>query len=297
MPPKITDDARNKPNLSERLFSAFTRKPKDKKQLIRSLHNLVQDYLIDADALSMIEGVVQVSEMNVRDIMIPRAQMVVLHHNQNLKEILPTIIQSAHSRFPVIGDDKDSIVGILLAKELLRHIGLKGPTKGFNMRTLVHPALFIPESKRLDRLLKEFRDTHTHMAIVVNEYNHIVGLITIEDVLEQVVGEIEDEHFVPEQTEFIQKIDENHYILQALTPIDQFNKQFHVNLDDQDFDTLGGLIAQRFGHLPKRGESIIIEHFEFHVLRADKRCIRQLRLDILPLPEVTGNTDKHDDDG
>ena len=250
--------------------------PKDREQLVELLRDAQQRDLLDPDALAMIEGVLQVAEMQVRDIMIPRAQMTVVERDASLDKILPVIIESAHSRFPVIGDNRDEVVGILLAKDLLAYSGPDG-AKNFSVRDILRPAVFIPESKRLNVLLKEFRASRNHMAIVVDEYGGVAGLVTIEDVLEQIVGEIVDEHDIEEDA-YIKKHNDNVYAVKALTPIEEFNDYFYSKFSDEEFDTIGGLVMQRFGRLPRRGEVITIDRFRFKVLNADSRRIHLMQV-------------------
>lgn len=262
----------------ERISQAFTGEPKDKDQLLEVLREAEQKNLIDPDSLAMIEGVMQVSEMHVRDIMIPRSQMEVVERDKPPEEFLPTILQSGHSRFPVIGDNRDEIVGILLAKDLLTYFADADKSK-FDMRDAMRSPVFIPESKRLNVLLKEFRSNRNHMAIVVDEYGGVAGLVTIEDVLEQIVGEIEDEYDIDEDT-YIMKYNNNQYSVKALTPVEEFNDYFKASLSDEDFDTVGGLVMSSFGHLPKRGETISFSGFKFTVLRADNRRIHLLQMSV-----------------
>ncbi|MFN2308814.1 MAG: apolipoprotein N-acyltransferase [Gammaproteobacteria bacterium] len=235
----------------ERLGNALLREPRDREQLIELLRDAQRRNLLDADALGMIESVLQVGEMQVRDIMIPRAQMVVVDRDASPEVILPVIIESGHSRFPVISDSRDEVVGILLAKDLLR-FRFEGDVP-FDIKDVMRPAVFIPESKRLNVLLNEFRASRNHLAIVVDEYGGVAGMVTIEDVLEQIVGEIEDEHDIDEDA-FIRQRSENHYIIKALMPIEDFNAHFNADFSDEEFDTVGGLVTQAFGYMPKRGE-------------------------------------------
>jgi magnesium and cobalt transporter len=273
-----------------RLTRALSGEPDTREDLIEYLRGAQQNGLLDADALAMIEGVLEVSEMQVRDIMIPRAQMVVVERDASLAEILPTITESAHSRFPVIGENKDEVIGILLAKDLLPYF-LNGRAEEFNVRDIIRPAVFIPESKRLNVLLKEFRLSRNHIALVVNEYGGIDGLVTIEDVLEQIVGEIADEHDVEDQ-QFILKHGENNYTVKALTPIEEFNEYFGSNFSDQEFDTIGGLVMHEFGRLPRRGEVRRIGRFRFKVLHADSRRIHLLQVTLQAADETaSGRTE------
>jgi magnesium and cobalt transporter len=262
----------------DRLSQALLIEPKDREQLTLLLRNAQQRNLLDADALTMIEGVLEVAEMQVRDIMIPRSQMVVVSDDVSPEEFLPVVIESAHSRFPVIGDNRDEVIGILLAKDLLAYF-TQQERENFNIRDILRPAVFIPESKRLNVLLKEFRANRNHMAIVVDEYGGVAGLVTIEDVLEQIVGDIEDEHDFAEDL-FIVKHTESRYTAKALTPIDEFNKEFGTDFSDDEFDTIGGLLISKFGHVPARGEETAIGRFKFKVLRADSRRIHLLQLSI-----------------
>ncbi|MBZ0070308.1 MAG: CBS domain-containing protein [Gammaproteobacteria bacterium] len=271
----------------DRLSQALLREPRDREQLVGLLRDAQQRDLLDADALGMIESVLQVSEMQVRDVMIPRAQMVVVNRDATTEEMLPTIIESSHSRFPVINDSRDEVVGILLAKDLLRY-RFDGDIS-FDIKDVMRPAVFIPESKRLNVLLKEFRASHNHLAIVVDEYGGVAGIVTIEDVLEQIVGDIEDEHDTDDDA-FIRKRSETHFVLKALTPIEDFNEYFGTAFSDEEFDTIGGPVVQAFGHVPKRGESVMIGNLEFKVLHADKRRVHMLRLTVLSPPDETAGT-------
>lgn len=272
----MTEDHSTQKSWLDRLSGMFHREPQDRSQLMDILRLAVSKDIIDTDALTMIEGVLQVSEIQVRDIMVPRSQMVVVDQNSQPKEFLPIMIESQHSRFPVIGENRDEVIGILLAKELLRFT-FTGETN-FNIRSVLRPALFIPESKRLNVLLKEFRLNRNHMAIVVDEYGGISGLVTIEDVLEQIVGEIEDEYDIDDISTYIRKLSNNLYTVKALTPIERFNEYFDADFSDENFDTIGGVVMQQFGKLPKKGDSIQIEDFHFKVLHADNRRIRLLRV-------------------
>lgn len=263
----------------KKLLQAFGNEPENREQLIQLLRDAKRRALLDTDALSMMEGVLQVSELRVRDIMIPRAHMVVIERDAPLEEILPVIIESAHSRFPVIGDDKGEVEGILLAKDLLAYFGEQ--KRRFDMRDVLRAAVFVPASKRLNVLLNEFRASRSHMAIVVDEYGAADGLVTIEDVLEQIVGEIEDEHDFDEGTTILKR-SETEYTAKAVTSIDEFNDYFHSDFPDAEFDTIAGLVTQSLGHLPKRGEVAEIDRFRFEVLRADSRRIHLLNIRLLP---------------
>lgn len=266
----------------DRLSQALLREPKDREQLVELLRDAQRRNLLDADALGMIESVLQVSEMQVRDVMIPRAQMDVVGRDATPDEIVTFVVESGHSRFPVISDSRDEVVGILLAKDMLRY-RLDG-SAGFDIKDVMRPAVFIPESKRLNVLLKEFRASRNHLAIVVDEYGGVAGMVTIEDVLEQIVGDIEDEHDIDDDT-FIRKRNDTHYILKALTPVEDFNEHFGTHLSDDEFDTIGGCVIKAFGHVPKRGETVTLDHFEFKVLRADVRRVHVLALRVLPQAE------------
>ena len=265
----------------EKLGSALLGEPRNREGLIELLRDAQERGLLDADALAMIEGVLQVSEMQVRDVMIPRAQMVVIHQDWELERMLAEVIESGHSRFPVIDEDRDDVVGILLVKDLLRYT-VSG-SSAFNVNDILRPAKFIPESKRLNTLLKEFRSTRLHMAIVVDEYGGVAGLVTIEDVLEQIVGEIDDEHDIDEEGDIRQHAP-NNFIVKALTSIEDFNEYFTADFDEEKADTVGGLVMMGLGHLPKRGEEVEIGRFKFKVLRADNRRIHLLNV---TLPEST----------
>ncbi len=270
-------------NWLERLSQALLGEPRDREQLVDQLRGAQQRALLDMDALGMIEGVLQVSEMQVRDIMIPRSKMMVVEHDASPLAMLPVIIESGHSRFPVIGDSRDEVEGILLAKDLLRYFS-DGQGENFDIQDILRPAVFIPESKRLNMLLNEFRNSHNHMAIVVDEYGGVAGLVTIEDVLEQIVGEIGDEHDIEDEAHDILRHTDNRYTVKALTPIDEFNHYFGTHYSDEEFDTIGGVVTNRFGHLPKRGEHIDFDRFSVKVLRADNRRVHLLELTVNPEP-------------
>jgi magnesium and cobalt transporter len=265
-----------RPSLLERLSALILREPEDREQLLSLLRSAYQRNLLDADALSMIEGALTVSEMAVRDIMVPRAQMDVIDIHQPVEDFIPLVISTAHSRFPVIDQNRDDVIGVLLAKDLLRHYA--GDDE-FNVREMLRPAVFIPESKRLNVLLREFRASRNHMAIVVDEYGGVAGLVTIEDVLEQIVGDIEDEYDFDEASDNILLESSGRYRVKALTQIADFNAAFGTAFSDQDHDTVGGLLIARLGRLPKRGESTLIDGFKFQVLRADSRRVYTLLVD------------------
>jgi hemolysin (HlyC) family protein len=261
-----------KPSLLERLSSLLLREPEDREQLIELLHSAFERRLLDAEALSMIEGVLQVSETQVRDVMIPRSQMDMLDVADSPQAFIPFVIEKAHSRFPVYEENRDNVIGILLAKDLLRFY----TEEEFNVREMLRPAVFVPEAKRLNVLLKEFRANRNHIAIVVDEYGGVSGLVTIEDVIEQIVGDIEDEYDFDETEDNILADRSGRYRVKAGTEIGDFNNHFGTNFSDDDHDTVGGLVVGRFGRLPKRGESIAIDGFVFQVLRADSRKVHSL---------------------
>jgi magnesium and cobalt transporter len=269
----------HKPSLLERLSALLMREPEDREQLVTLLHSAYERDLLDSDALSMIEGVLQVSELQVRDIMVPRPQMDVIDVNETPDRFIPHVIATAHSRFPVIDKDRDDVIGILLAKDLLRYYAGE---EEFKVRDMLRPAVFVPESKRLNVLLREFRANRNHMAIVVDEYGGVAGLVTIEDVLEQIVGDIEDEYDFDESEDNIVRESSGHWRVKAQTEIADFNRAFGTDFPDEDFDTVGGLIIDRFGRLPKRGESITVGGLRFQVLRADSRRLHALQVQRLP---------------
>jgi len=269
-----------KRSLLERLSALLMREPEDRGELLGLLHAAYQKNLLDADALSMIEGVMQVSEMQVRDIMVPRAQMDLINIDDTPDRFIPHVIATAHSRFPVIDRDRDDVIGILLAKDLLRYYAGE---EEFKVRDMLRPAVFVPESKRLNVLLREFRANRNHMAIVVDEYGGVAGLVTIEDVLEQIVGEIEDEYDLDETEDHILQEGPNRWRVKAPTEIAAFNEMMGTAFSDEDFDTVGGLVLHRFGRLPKRGESVAIDGLRFTVLRADSRRLHLLSVQKLPV--------------
>lgn len=270
-----------KPNWLERLSHFLLREPDDREQLVELLHASFEKSLLDADALAMIEGVLQVSETQVRDVMIPRSQMDVIDITQTPEEFIPFVIETAHSRFPVIDDDKNDIIGILLAKDLLRYYA----GEDFDVRDMLRPAVFIPESKRLNVLLKEFRSNRNHIAIVVDEYGGVAGMITIEDVLEQIVGDIEDEYDFDETEDNIIRDTQGKYRVKALTEITDFNEVLGTEFSDEEFSTIGGLVVSQFGHLPKRGETVSFNNLKFTALRADSRRLHSLLIEELEVTE------------
>lgn len=259
----------------EKIGHAISR-PKNREELLSWLQDIAKKDLIEDAALTMIEGVLGVYNMQVRDVMVPRSQMIVIEADAHLKDILPIIISSAHSRFPVIKENRNEIIGVLLAKDLLEYAFSQ--ERKFDIQNVIRPIVFIPESKRLNILLEEFQLNRNHMAIVLDEYGSVSGLLTIEDVLEEIVGEIEDEYDIDETQQHISKISHKQFTLKALTPIEDFNAFFNTHLDKERFDTIGGLVTQHFAHLPKRGETITIEKLKFKVLHTDKRKIRSLQL-------------------
>lgn len=260
-------ESSHKPTLLERLSTMLLREPEDREQLIALLHSAYERNLLDADALSMMEGVIQVSERQVREIMIPRAQMDVIDISHPPEQFIPYVINTAHSRFPVTDGDKDNIIGILLAKDLLRYYA----GEEFNVRDMLRPAVFVPESKRLNVLLRDFRGNRNHIALVVDEYGGVCGMVTIEDVLEQIVGDIADEYDFDEDEDNIIRQDDAHWRVKADTEIANFNEELGSEFSDEDYDTIGGLVLKAAGQLPKRGESFQIGEWRFTVLRADSR--------------------------
>jgi magnesium and cobalt transporter len=265
-----------KPGWLERITAFILRQPGDREQLVELLRAAFQRNLFDSDALSMIEGVIQVSEIQARDIMIPRSQMEVIDISETPDKFIPFVIETAHSRFPVTENDKNNVIGILLAKDLLRYYAGE---EEFDVREMLRPVVFIPESKRLNVLLKDFRTNRNHIAIVVDEYGGVAGLVTIEDVLEQIVGEIEDEHDFDEAEDNIVQDPGGHYRVKASTEIMDFNEKLGAELSDEDYDTIGGLVLHTFGRLPKRGEAVTVGDFKFTVLRADSRRLYTLMVE------------------
>ena len=263
----------------EKIGRAFSNQPRDRDELVTLLKEACEQGMIDADALAMMEGAIKVSETQVRDAMIPRSQMIVVHNDSELDEFLPQILESGHSRFPVIGEDKDEVVGILMAKDLLPHLASGG--EQFDLAETIRTAVVIPESKRLNLLLRDFRSSRNHMAIVVDEYGGVSGLITIEDVLEEIVGEIDDEYDEQEEA-LILPLDENRYQVQALTPINELNDMFDSDLSDDDYGTVGGLLLAEFGRVPEHGDTVVLDdRFEFRVTQADNRRIITLEMNVL----------------
>ena len=280
--PKHATNART---LFERLSDFLMREPEDRQQLMEVLHNAHERDLLDDDALSMIEGVLQVSDLAARDIMIPRAQMDMIDIEAEPKTWLPMVLETAHSRFPVYEGKRDKVIGVLLAKDLLRYL----IDQETDIRGMLRPAVFIPEAKRLNVLLRDFRANRNHMALVVDEYGGVAGLVTIEDVLEQIVGDIEDEYDFDEEADNILLASDGRYRVKALTEITQFNDTFGTTFSDEDVDTIGGLVTDHLGRVPRRGELIQLANVQFEVLRADGRQVHVLLVERVETPE-------HDDD-
>jgi len=272
----------NKPSLLERLSNFLLREPEDREQLVELLHSAYENSLMDADSLAMIEGVLQVSEMQVRDIMIPRSQMDVIDITEPPEVFIPGVIETAHSRFPVIEGNKNDVIGILLAKDLLRYYA----GEDFEVRDMLRPAVFIPEAKRLNVLLKEFRSNRNHIAIVVDEYGGVAGMVTIEDVLEQIVGDIEDEYDYDEDEDNIIQNADGQYRVKALTEIADFNEIIGTAFSDEEFSTIGGLIVSKFGHLPKRNEEVSFNGIHVKVLRADSRRLHTILVSVKTEPAI-----------
>lgn len=263
-----------------KLTHLFQDTPQDRDDLVEILKGAEENTLINPELLSMMVGVMHISELQVRDIMIARPQMVVVNDEMSFEQMLASIVESGHSRFPVIGDNRDDIEGIVLAKDLLHFTAqnMLGDKNKFDIKDFLRPAVIIPESKRLDTLLKEFRTNRNHMALVVDEYGSVAGLVTIEDVLEQIVGEIEDEFDIDGEEETIQPMSDNEFVVKGQTEIEEFNEFFSSNLDDDDFDTIGGILMQAFGHVPNIDESIEIDQFKFVIVNSDTRRIKLVRV-------------------
>lgn len=272
--------SRNSPQKSwvDKISHLLTGEPQDLEDLLEILREAREKRLLDTDALSMIEGVLQVSQMRVRDIMIPRIQMVVVPKDAELETIMPLVTEFGHSRYPVIDGDRSKVVGVLLAKDLLTRI-LENKT--LKVHEIMRPSCVVPESKRLNVLLKELRTNGNHMAIVVDEYGQSAGLVTIEDVLEQIVGEIEDEHDEHEDEGYIFQRSQNEYMIKALTPMDEFDEYFSTHLATDEYDTIGGFIVSQLEHMPKKGESLVVDAMKFEVIRADSRRVHLLKLKII----------------
>lgn len=260
----------------DKIANFLSGEPQNQSEVLEILSTAHRSGLVDAEALGIFQGALQVSDMQVREIMIPRAQCIIINATAKPEEYLPPIIESAHSRFPVYGESPDDIIGILLAKDLL-DLACKGKLEKTQLKELIRPASLVPESKRLNVLLREFRQSRTHMAIVVNEYGKMSGLVTIEDVLEQIVGEIDDEHDFDDDY-MIKQSGSNEYVVKAVTPIDEFNEEFETAFNEDEYDTIGGIVLSHFGYLPKRDESVNIGKYHFTVLNADNRAIRLLKV-------------------
>jgi magnesium and cobalt transporter len=260
----------------QRLQQQLSGEPQDREALLEDLREATERGLLDGEALEMVEGVIAVGDLQVRDIMVPRSQMTVVAREDGIGKLLPVVVESGHSRFPVIGEDRDQVIGILLAKDLLRY-SAENAAADFDIREVIRPAVVVPESKRLNVLLKEFRKNRHHMAIVVDEYGGVAGLVTIEDVIEQIVGDIADEYDV-EEDQPIRRDGERQFTVRALTRIAEFNEYFGTRFSDEEFDTVGGLVAHGFGRVPRRGDVVRLEEFEFRVLRADRRRIDLLKV-------------------
>lgn len=263
----------------DKLKNSISGEPKNRQELVAVITDAEQNEIIDPQTREMIEGVIGVNEMRVRDIMIPRAQMSTIDVEQKVEEFLPIMLESAHSRFPVISEDKDHIEGILLAKDLLSFAF--NTEKSFNLRDILRPAVIVPESKRVDVLLKEFRQQRYHMAIVVDEYGGVSGLVTIEDILEIIVGEIEDEFDTEEDgTDDIRPLNKSTYSVKALTPVDDFNEFFETSFSEEEADTIGGIVLKAFGHMPETSEEVTINEIHFKVTNSDKRRLIQLKVSV-----------------
>lgn len=267
-------------NWFHRLLDALQPGLQNRDELLDSLREAADTNVVDRDTLTMLEGVMSVAELRVRDIMIPRSQMVVLDADEELAELLPKVVESGHSRYPVIGASRDQVEGILLAKDLLQ-FSLLPPDEAranFDIHEILRPALVVPESKRLDSLLREFRSSRNHMAMVVDEYGGMAGLITIEDVLEQIVGDIADEYDFDDVEEYLRQLSDSEWHVRADMELEDFNQQFGTELDEEEFDTIGGAVANQFGHLPQRGEQLAMAGYELTVLASDSRRIKLLKL-------------------
>ena len=270
----------NRPSLFKRIIAFLMRKKDERAHLLDSLRESQQKGVIDMDALIMIEGVFQVSEMRVRDIMVPRSHMVVLQQDQSIAKMLSIVAASGHSRFPVIDESLDEIVGILLAKDL-SHYGDESSRANFELKDILRPAVFVPESKRLNVLLKDFRTSRNHMAVVIDEYSGVAGIVTIEDVLEQIVGDIDDEHDAADVVN-IHRHGFNRYTLKGITPIEEFNAFFGTRFSNDQFDTVAGLILSELGHMPERGEEVLIDNYQFKIISSSSRRINNLQVTLLP---------------
>ena len=264
-----------------KLTQAFAHEPKNRQELLELLRDAHQNKLLDSEALAIVEGAIQVADLQVRDIMVPRSQMISIKASQTPREFLPAVIDAAHSRYPVIGESHDDVLGVLLAKDLLPLI-LKEGGDSDDVRTLLRPATFVPESKRLNVLLREFRQSRNHMAIVIDEHGGVAGLVTIEDVLEQIVGDIDDEHDEAEDPQALMRAQaDGLFVVDALTPIADFNERFDADFDDDEYDTIGGLVTAAIGHLPEAGEELALGRFVFRVSAADARRVHAFHVDVL----------------
>ncbi|WP_226469254.1 HlyC/CorC family transporter [Luteimonas panaciterrae] len=278
--PEKRDAPEKRRSWLDRIGSMLSGEPSSREDLVELLRDVQADGLIEADTLRMMEGALNVSDLSVGDVMVPRAQMVALPADGKFLDLMKQVVESGHSRFPVHGEDKDEILGILLAKDLLR--GVVADNGPGTIRELLRPAVLIPESKRLDVLLREFRQSRNHMAIVIDEYGGVAGLLTIEDVLEQIVGEIDDEHDDAEDPNaLIAAQADGQYVVNALTPIADFNERFGADFDDDEYDTIGGLVTAAIGHLPEAGEELTLGRFGFRVARADARRLHALHVSVL----------------
>ena len=277
-PPNSEDKSRR--NWLDRITAALSGEPTTREDLVELLRDVQADGLIAADTLRMMEGAIAVSDLTVGDVMIPRAQMVALSADAPLETLMRLVVESGHSRFPVHGEGKDEILGILLAKDLLRVVVAEHREHG-SVREFLRPAVLIPESKKLNVLLREFRQSRNHMAIVIDEYGGVAGLVTIEDVLEQIVGDIDDEHDeAVDETQLISAQADGHFVVDALTPIADFNERFGSDFDDDEYDTIGGLLTAAIGHLPEAGEELTLGRFGFRVARADARRLHALHVSV-----------------
>lgn len=278
--PSSTAIEKHEKSWLDKVLHAFSSEPKSRDELLEIIKDAADNHLLDAEALSIIEGAMDVSSLHAREIMVPRSQIVAVRIDDSIQDMLQQVIESGHSRYPVIGDNLDDVRGILLAKDLLP-LALNG-TDNFNLESVLRSANIVPEGKRVNILLREFREDRYHMALVMDEYGGISGLLTIEDILEEIVGEIEDETDKEEETsDLIKRVSETDFIIKALTPIEDFNSYFKTEFSDEDFDTIGGILMQEFGHLPKRNEVVKINDLQFRVLYADNRQIHLLRLTII----------------
>ncbi|MES1928258.1 Mg2+/Co2+ transporter [Salinisphaera dokdonensis CL-ES53] len=276
-----SDQSRNSGNWLRQIGMSLAGPPRDRDELVTVLKEAQENGLLDIDALWMMQGVLKVSEQQVRDIMIPRSQMVVVESDAAAVDVLSSAIESGHSRFPVIGESRDEVVGILLAKDMLQLAESGNDGDNFELASVLRPAVYVPESKRVNVLLKEFKASRNHMAVVVDEYGGVAGLVTIEDALEQIVGDIDDEYDQAEGANILRQ-EKNRFLIRSLTPVEEFNEYFETEFSDEDFDTIGGLVVHEFGHMPKRGETTIIDRFQFNVQRADSRRIHLFQMTILP---------------